>query len=80
MSAKIIFRLNKLHQMIVEKRTGTPNEISKKIKVSSRQVRNYISTLKEMGGQIEFCRKTKSYYYKKESQSLTFDHLENNIK
>ncbi|MGN7787207.1 HTH domain-containing protein [Niabella sp. 22666] len=76
MSAKIIYRLNKLHQMIVEKKTGTPAELSKKIKVSERQIRNYIGILKEMGSHIGFCRKSQSYYYKKEVFNIEFGYVD----
>ncbi|GAB3431189.1 hypothetical protein [Niabella aquatica] len=43
-----INRLALMHQLISREKTGGPLELAKKIKVSERQVHNYLSLLKEM--------------------------------
>ncbi len=63
---KQLHRLSQLHQMICRKSTGTPIELSKKVKVSERQIHYYLGILKEMGAPIEYCYKRKTYYYKQE--------------
>jgi len=63
---KQITSLALLHQLISREKTGTPTELSKKLKVSERQVYNYLDLLKEMGAPIDFCRKRQTYYYKED--------------
>jgi len=64
MSAKIIQRLSRIDHMIGNVNTGTPKELARKMRVSERCVRYYVTLLKDLGAPIEFCRKRKSYYYK----------------
>ncbi len=61
--AKQLQRLLYLDQLIAKKNTGTPLELSQKIRVSERQVHNYLNTLKEMGAPIDYCYKRRTYYY-----------------
>ncbi|WP_300601615.1 HTH domain-containing protein [Niabella sp.] len=63
---KQLYRLALLHYLISQRKTGTPLELAKKIKVSERQVYYYLHLLKEMGASIEFCSKMQSYFYKEE--------------
>lgn len=64
MPPKIIYRLSRLDQLISNMNTGTPSELSKKMKVSERCVRNYITILKSLGAPIQYSNASKSYFYK----------------
>ncbi len=64
MEVKIFHRLSRIDLMISKANTGTPIELAKKMKVSERCVRYYISLLKKLGAPIEFSRKRRSYHYK----------------
>ncbi|GAB3431204.1 HTH domain-containing protein [Niabella aquatica] len=68
-----ILRLALLHRLITGKKTGHVAELSKKLRVSERQVHNDLVVLKDMGAPIGFCRKCQTYYYKEEGGfSFTF--------
>lgn len=64
---KYFFRLQRLHQLIRLKSTGTPDELAEKLELSERHVRDCILEMKELGAPIAFCRKRKTYYYTKET-------------
>ncbi|OQP60502.1 hypothetical protein A3860_33080 [Niastella vici] len=66
MSFKIIERLERIDRLIAKKNTGTPSELSKKIRVSERQIHNYLNLLKKMGAPLCYCGKCKSYYYREQ--------------
>jgi len=55
--------LEKLDYMIRYKKTGSPEELAKKFKVSERCIRTHINTLRQLGAPIYFDRKRKSYCY-----------------
>lgn len=77
MPCKLINRLDRIDGLIRQKRTGTPEELSKKVRVSKRHIYNYIQILKEMGAPIGFCRKSKTYYYKMAgSFSFRFENID----
>ncbi|WP_423803161.1 HTH domain-containing protein [Paraflavisolibacter caeni] len=59
MSFKIIERLERIDQLIANKKTGTPSELSKRMKVSERQLHNYLNLLKKMGTPLCYCVKSK---------------------
>ena len=40
-------RTNKAHQLILEEKTGTPEEFAEKLKISRSQLYNLIDNLKE---------------------------------
>jgi predicted DNA-binding transcriptional regulator YafY len=63
MARQIISRLKRLDVLIAAKRTGTPKQLAEKLGLSERTVRNYITTLKELGAPIHYDRKRQSYYY-----------------
>lgn len=66
MATKTIQRLRKIDDLISRKNTGTPLELSKKLKVSERCVRNYVNILKDLGAPISYSRKNCTYFYKEE--------------
>jgi len=66
MRSKLIFRLAKLDYLILHRKTGTPLELSRKLRISERSARSYVNVLRDLGGPIKFCRHSKTYYYKHE--------------
>jgi hypothetical protein len=66
MSYKIIERLECIDLLIANKNTGTPSELSKRVRVSERQLHNYLNLLKKMGAPLCYCGKSKSYYYQED--------------
>jgi predicted transcriptional regulator len=65
---KYISRINYLDALIRSKATGTPRQLAQKMNLSERAVRQYVSTLKDLGCPIKFCRKRNSYYYECEGK------------
>jgi predicted DNA-binding transcriptional regulator YafY len=55
--------LEKLDYLIRYKKTGSPEELAKKFKVSEKCIRTHINTLRQLGAPIYFDRKRKSYCY-----------------
>ncbi|MCT4600033.1 MAG: helix-turn-helix domain-containing protein [Marinifilaceae bacterium] len=43
--------------------TGSPEELSRKLKISKRSVYNLISLMKEIGAPIKYNKNKKTYYY-----------------
>ena len=76
MSRAFIESVNKLDHLICQKSTGTPTELARKMKVSTRCVHNYISFMKKKGAPITYNRKRKSYIYS-ESGMFYFGFLTN---
>ena len=59
-------RLSKMDQLIALKNTGTPLELSQKLKISERATRQYLHLLKELGAPIAYSRKKATYFYKED--------------
>jgi transcriptional antiterminator len=60
---KQIERLHLLNKLVWEQRTGTPEELAKRIGVSRRQLYAYLEYLKDYGLEIIFDRKLNSFSY-----------------
>ena len=58
-----IQRINRLHDLIRRKATGTPKELARKFEVSERCIYDCIETMKSMGAPIYYCRSNQSYCY-----------------
>ena len=58
-------RINKVHQLILEEKTGTPSEFANKLNISRSQLYNLIGILKEYDAPIKSCKKINSFYYSK---------------
>ncbi|WP_315821834.1 helix-turn-helix domain-containing protein [Paraflavitalea speifideaquila] len=68
--------MKRLDALIAAKRTGTPKQLAEKLGLSERTVRNYITTLKELGAPIHYDRKRQSYYYIEDGHfRFTFESL-----
>ncbi len=74
-------KLKQLDQLIRLKSTGTPEELSKKLNLSKRHVKNYIETLEDLGAEISYCRFNQTYYYKaryKLNLNVSLEELDDN--
>jgi predicted DNA-binding transcriptional regulator YafY len=58
-------RLNKVHQLILQEKTGTPTEFASKLEISRSQLYNIIDMLKEYEAPIKYSKKINSFYYTK---------------
>lgn len=57
-------QLEQLHQLIEHRVTGTPCELAKRLGVTDRTLRNYLSQMNSLGAHIEYSRLGQTYYYK----------------
>jgi predicted DNA-binding transcriptional regulator YafY len=68
-------RIELFDYLVQHQMTGTQHELAQKLKMSKRQLYNFLEELKEMKVPIEYCKKQQHYYYKKKG-SLIFDFVE----
>lgn len=61
---KTLERVQQLHNLIANEKTGTPKELATLMLISERRVHQLIEELKEMNAPIYYCRKSKTYFYK----------------
>ncbi|RXK83871.1 helix-turn-helix domain-containing protein [Filimonas effusa] len=66
MTTRSINRLDKIHYLISQRNTGSPQQLSKKLRISERCARQYITLLKELGAPIVYSRKRNTYFYKED--------------
>ncbi len=62
---KLLERIKKVHQLILEEKTGTPQEFADKLHISRSQLYNVLEILKEYDAPIKYSKKTNSFYYTK---------------
>lgn len=65
-SIKTLARLEKLHRLIHQEKTGTPKELATRMHLSERLVYNLIDRLKDYDAVIAYDRSRKTYYYTEE--------------
>ena len=58
-----IERINRLHELIKHRRTGTPVELARRLDLSQSMVFMVMEELKNKGVPIEYSRQLKTYYY-----------------
>jgi len=58
-----IERFQLLNKLVKEERTGSPNDMAKKMGISKRQLYVYLEYLKDLGVEISFSRKLNSFIY-----------------
>jgi len=58
-----IDRINLLHKLIKERKTGSPEKFAKRLLISTSRLYVVLDDLKLMGAPICYSRKIKSYYY-----------------
>jgi len=67
---KEIERIQMLNKLIDNRRTGNPDEFSKRLGISRSQLYLLIDYLKDIGLQISFSRRFNTFYYEKDSRLL----------
>jgi biotin operon repressor len=67
---KYIDRLKRMDDLIRRKATGNAEEFSRKLGISVSVLKENIGEMRELGAEIEFCRESKSYFYKKKGHML----------
>tara|TARA_B110000090_G_C13151713_1_gene357967 strand:- start:357 stop:665 length:309 start_codon:yes stop_codon:yes gene_type:complete len=60
---KILERLQQLHNLIANEKTGTPKELANLMQISERSVHLLIEQLKDYNAVICYSRSRKTYYY-----------------
>ena len=58
-----IERMHRLHKMIYEESTGTPDEVAETFNVKKRQLYYMIDEFRDFGAVIKYSRKRCTYYY-----------------
>ncbi len=58
-----IERINRLHELIKYKRTGTPEQLAKRLSLSTSMIYKLMEELKFKEAPIEYSRQLKTYYY-----------------
>ncbi|MFZ2906536.1 MAG: HTH domain-containing protein [Cyclobacteriaceae bacterium] len=56
-------RMRYLQELIEKQKTGTPEELAKKLGISRRMLFEYLTAIKENGMPVQYCRTRKRYYY-----------------
>lgn len=59
--------LERLDQLIRLKATGTPCQLAEKLGLSKRQVYRYIDEMKELGLNIDYCKRRGTYFYEEDA-------------
>lgn len=60
---KQIERLQLLNKLIIQERTGSPEELSCRLGVSKRQLFNLMDSMKNLGVELSYNKRIKTYYY-----------------
>lgn len=58
-----IQKINRVHDLIKRKSTGTPKQFAQKLTISTSTLYQLIVDLKELGAPIRYCRHRESYEY-----------------
>ena len=61
-----IDRINLMHKLIKQKRTGTPQDLSRRLGLSTSRLHHILDELREMEVPIVYSRQLHTYYYKYE--------------
>ena len=69
-----IDRINRLHEMIKYRRTGTPKELARRLNLSTSMIYKLMDELKLREAPIQYSRQLGTYYYSKSFQmKITID-------
>ncbi len=60
---ELVERLNRVHKLILNKKTGRPDDFAKTIKVSKSQIFNYLDYIRDFGAEITYNSSAESYEY-----------------
>ena len=64
--------LERLHELIKRKATGTPEQLAERFDVSLGTINNFIKTLRNKDLPIAYCRERQTYYYEYEVDMIVF--------
>ncbi len=71
---KYVDRLKRMDDLIRRRATGSAREFSRKINISESQLFMELKEMKELGAPIDYCHRSRSYYYKTDCRLvLNFD-------
>lgn len=59
----IVQVVERLHQLIRLKATGSPRNLAEKLNIGERQVYRILDDFKDSGLPIQYCKKRKTYFY-----------------
>ena len=60
---KYLDRIERINFLILHRATGAPDEFSRKLKISKRQLFNDMNVLKSKGAEIKYNHTLETYYY-----------------
>ena len=66
-------RINRIHNLVKNRRTGSPENLASILSISERQVYNIIKKLKIRGAPIKYDRVNETYFYENENFDITTD-------
>lgn len=58
-----LYRLGKLHTLILQRKTGTPTELGRSLGISVSRLSRIIAFLRDSGAPIRYDRSSCTYYY-----------------
>jgi len=68
--AKHINLLERLDDLIRKKATGTPDDLAKRLNVSTRTVYNYLHDMRSMGAPVAYDYRLQTYYYETDNNVI----------
>jgi predicted DNA-binding transcriptional regulator YafY len=68
MRKNILERLERIDRLIRIKGTGTPAELAARLKMSERNIYQYLNLMRDLGAPIKFDPYRETYYYSEEGQ------------
>ena len=71
---EIAERLYRIHQLIIQEHTGTPDELAHRMKISRRQLYYQLNELRDRGAMIKYDRIRRTFYYNSDF-SITINRL-----
>lgn len=60
---EIVNRLCRIHNLIQQENTGTPDEFAERICISRSQLYNCLGELRDYGALIKYSRKQRTFFY-----------------
>ena len=63
-------RLNRIHKLIQQKATGTPEEFARNLHLGKRQLFNILDEFRNYGAKIKYNRVKSTYYYDNDFEAL----------
>lgn len=70
MRKNILERLERIDRLIRIKGTGTPAELAARLKMSERNIYQYLNLMRDMGAPIKFDPFRETYYYSEDGQFI----------